>query len=330
MGKQINQYTKTRTAATIQGDDLLGPDSTEDTGTTFESAKMKVSELLAYINANVNNLYNADGSLTGSRNVTLDNHTLSFIQGKIRFKSTGGDIPFSLDNSSGVERVKLEYGTTLDSGSLTLSNTAGDFFSASDGFVSVNGATQGFTEKLGVLGLVRFSSGLGLFNAEPKSTTALNVPNNKTVVSFNNSASYYQLSNEVCVRAVNTDVINFLGIVNGTSLGAFSLATLNGGINNELNLTSYIASTTTTIRNTIYKSISSYYDGSTNNEKEASYAHNITNATTGESQLDFSIAGTDILTLKDTGVLNASNLPTSSAGLVTGDLWNNSGVINII
>ena len=83
MGKQINQYTKTRTAATIQGDDLLGPDSTEDTGTTFESAKMKVSELLAYINANVDNLYRIDGSLTGSRNVTLDSHTLSFVQGKI-------------------------------------------------------------------------------------------------------------------------------------------------------------------------------------------------------------------------------------------------------
>lgn len=133
MGKQINQYTKTRTAATIQGDDLLGPDSTEDTGTTFESAKMKVSELLAYINANVDNLYRIDGSLTGSRNVNLDSHTLSFVQGKIRFKSTGGDIPFSLDNSSGVERVKLEYGTTLDSGSLKLSNTAGDFLDANDG-----------------------------------------------------------------------------------------------------------------------------------------------------------------------------------------------------
>tara|TARA_R110001606_G_scaffold91591_3_gene204268 strand:+ start:18040 stop:18978 length:939 start_codon:yes stop_codon:yes gene_type:complete len=142
MGKQINQYTKTRTAATIQGDDLLGPDSTEDTGTTFESAKMKVSELLAYINANVDNLYRIDGSLTGSRNVTLDSHTLSFVQGKIRFKSTGGDIPFSLDNSSGVERVKLEYGTTLDSGSLTLSNTAGDFFSAIDGEIYF------FTKKL--------------------------------------------------------------------------------------------------------------------------------------------------------------------------------------
>ena len=157
MGKQTNQYTKTRTAATTQSDDLLDIDSTEDTGTTFESAKMKVSELLAYINANVNNLYRIDGSLTGSRNVTLDNHTLSFVQGKIRFKSTGGDIPFSLDNSSGVERVKLEYFTTQDSGSLTLSNAAGNFFNSVDGESIFYDSSGDETLKILADGSVRFS-----------------------------------------------------------------------------------------------------------------------------------------------------------------------------
>lgn len=34
--------------------------------------------------------------------------------------------------------------------------------------------------------------------------------------------------------------------------------------------------------------------------------------------------------LKHTGVLNLANLPTSSAGLVTGDLWRNGNVINIV
>jgi len=45
-------------------------------------------------------------------------------------------------------------------------------------------------------------------------------------------------------------------------------------------------------------------------------------------------AGTDFvaenMTLKHTGVLNLVNLPTSSAGLVTGDLWRNGNVINIV
>ncbi len=36
------------------------------------------------------------------------------------------------------------------------------------------------------------------------------------------------------------------------------------------------------------------------------------------------------MTLKHTGVLNLVNLPTSSAGLVSGDLWRNGNVINIV
>ena len=40
--------------------------------------------------------------------------------------------------------------------------------------------------------------------------------------------------------------------------------------------------------------------------------------------------GTSILELKGMGVVNCSNLPTSSAGLVAGDIWNNAGVLNII
>ena len=38
----------------------------------------------------------------------------------------------------------------------------------------------------------------------------------------------------------------------------------------------------------------------------------------------------EVMRLKDSGVVNMKNLPTSSGGLVAGDLWNNSGVVNII
>lgn len=37
-----------------------------------------------------------------------------------------------------------------------------------------------------------------------------------------------------------------------------------------------------------------------------------------------------LLEVKNNGVINASNLPTSSAGLSSGDIWNNSGVLNIV
>jgi hypothetical protein len=163
---EINEYTKTRTAATIQGDDLLGPDSTEDAGTTFESAKMKVSEFLSYINSSIANLYTSDGTLSDHRNVTLGGKTLSFIQGKIRFKSTGGDIPFSLDNSSGVERVQLKYASGVDTGEIIASNAAGEFFKSSDGITTLSNPSD--IERNLILGIgttkggIEFNSGNAL------------------------------------------------------------------------------------------------------------------------------------------------------------------------
>lgn len=43
-----------------------------------------------------------------------------------------------------------------------------------------------------------------------------------------------------------------------------------------------------------------------------------------------SASNAKLMTLKDSGVLNFSSMPTSSAGLSSGDLWNNSGVVNIV
>ena len=38
----------------------------------------------------------------------------------------------------------------------------------------------------------------------------------------------------------------------------------------------------------------------------------------------------NLFMVKGNGVLNAANLPTSATGLVAGDIWNNSGVLNIV
>jgi len=50
------------------------------------------------------------------------------------------------------------------------------------------------------------------------------------------------------------------------------------------------------------------------------------------NNLDFYAYATSkgVLVLKESGVVNMPNLPTSSTGLSAGDLWNNSGVINIV
>jgi hypothetical protein len=40
--------------------------------------------------------------------------------------------------------------------------------------------------------------------------------------------------------------------------------------------------------------------------------------------------GTEVLRLKKNTNINMPILPTSTTGLVAGDLWNNAGVINIV
>jgi hypothetical protein len=50
----------------------------------------------------------------------------------------------------------------------------------------------------------------------------------------------------------------------------------------------------------------------------------------GASQLVFYTANTPRLTVKANGVINLASIPTVTTGLVTGDLWRNGNVINII
>lgn len=55
----------------------------------------------------------------------------------------------------------------------------------------------------------------------------------------------------------------------------------------------------------------------------------VADASTGLS-LSGIVAGTEQLILKSNGNINMQGLPTSSAGLVAGDLWNDSGSIKIV
>lgn len=53
-----------------------------------------------------------------------------------------------------------------------------------------------------------------------------------------------------------------------------------------------------------------------------------TSATTSLDVVDS--GGTSNFFVKDNGIINMGNIPTSSAGLSSGDLWNNSGVLSIV
>lgn len=54
------------------------------------------------------------------------------------------------------------------------------------------------------------------------------------------------------------------------------------------------------------------------------------NAAGGLNWYNAAAASSPIMTLKTTGVLNVPNMPTSSAGLVAGDLWSDGGTIKIV
>jgi hypothetical protein len=69
---------------------------------------------------------------------------------------------------------------------------------------------------------------------------------------------------------------------------------------------------------------------------QALYASGVTllrgiDATSSNYAVKFQdVSGTDLMTVRNDGIINISSLPTSSAGLSAGDLWNNSNVINIV
>ena len=166
MAKQINQYAKTRTAATLLGDDLFDVDSTEDNGTTYESAKLTLTEFMLYINQNVNTFYLSDGTLTGARTVDSAGFETTF---------DGGDLTVQMDNllddyginvkdSLGVEKARLFFDQVDAAGSLTLSNATTDYLIAQEDHVLIGGAAQVNSETLGVDGRLQITHDNYLFN----------------------------------------------------------------------------------------------------------------------------------------------------------------------
>lgn len=153
MSKQINQYTKTRDRNSIQTEDLLDLDSTDDKGGAYESAKLSVSELSQYI-ANIFTFYRLDGSFPSG-----ETRTVNFNSGKLRFEA-GGDVElrgiglsdygFIVQNLNNLQRAKLGTDDSLDTGILSLSDANGEFLNASEGKVGIGVSSP--TAKLQVKG----------------------------------------------------------------------------------------------------------------------------------------------------------------------------------
>lgn len=137
MGDKISQYTKDATSDPIKGLDLMDM-SNEDGGGGFDdSKKIKVDELMAYINLNVSNLYILDGTLSGKRTVDMSGNDLIFDNGLIISKSDNiSDNGFLIHDDLDSSRASFKYDVGLDSAVFELENSAGTFFT------SINGETR--------------------------------------------------------------------------------------------------------------------------------------------------------------------------------------------
>lgn len=155
MSKQINQYTKIRTSGNVTSDDLMDLDSTDDGGSTYESAKITVANFLAYINTNVNNIYTADGTILADRTLTANTNFTKWLGGDVAIQMADEtfDYGFLVRDVSATERARLGYDQATSSGELILSSLAeSNYFVAQDGRLLI-GTPSISTAKVHIKGL---------------------------------------------------------------------------------------------------------------------------------------------------------------------------------
>ncbi len=320
MAKQINQYTKVRTESTVQLADLLDFDSTDDVGVTYESARITVKEFRDYLRNSIPTLYSQDGSIGGNRIVDLGSNTLGLIDGNV-----------GIGTSTPTAKLHVETSTSAGANNaLLVSNNISDLLTVKDdGFVGIGTSTQSSSEILNINGRVKLSA-IGANGTDASVGVALRTSLNSTAISFGTTggAALYQQGGNVRLSspAANSALKFELGLTKALDLQQGTAP----NFNTELKLNHLGALVSDPIRNTDLQLISGYWDGAASQDKTASLLHNITSAPSGDSQLEAIIGATQLMILKDTGVINMPNLPTSLTGLVAGDIWNNSGVLTIV
>jgi hypothetical protein len=207
MSKQINQYTKTRTSGTFQNDDLLDFDSTEDSGTTYESAKSTILQFINYIKTQLVTFYTSDGSLTGNRTIDCSGNYTKFDGGNIHIDVNDEitDRYLIVNDISDTEVVKLGYDNNTDSALLLMENTTGNYFTVNDGELSFNDD-------------VLYADGVGL-NIGTNIGTATNRLNIKTEGSVN-PISVYEDEGSAGVAGQNNSIEFFYNdSLNAKTLG---------------------------------------------------------------------------------------------------------------
>jgi len=140
MAEKISQYTADGTSNPIQAEDYLDFSNYDGVSAYDVSKKILVSELIAYINSNVDNIYNSNGTLSEDREVTAATNYTRWTGGDIinRMADEVSDYAFLIQDSSNGEKGRLGYDQATVSGNLSLSNISGEYFSANNGILALN------------------------------------------------------------------------------------------------------------------------------------------------------------------------------------------------
>lgn len=138
MSEKISQYSADAASDPIKSEDLLDF-SNEDGAAAYDvSKKIKVSEFLTYLNANINSYYNSSGSIDSLRTIVANGFDTLWRGGglTIQMNDLITDYALKINDSTSTERARLGYDQATSSAIFSLSNTVGEYFSANDGNVS--------------------------------------------------------------------------------------------------------------------------------------------------------------------------------------------------
>ena len=264
------------------------------------------------------NFATTDLSLTGART-----HNLSTFEAKLE----NGQVTIEgKDTLSSSKALLVTDGDTVPSELLTVFN---------DGKIAIGKTTASF--------------GLDVEHSTPGGGVVLNIVNSSTST---NSSSGMRLrspsgaNNGYISVAQNTMTSSNFALNNAFNFQAGSGTDMTFALSSHLNSFSFFSNGLSESDKILELSADSanaitYLDfGSTNSTtsyyNQSRIQSQLTTTTAGseDSEMTFQTSNAGTLTsqmiIKANGVINMPNLPTSSAGLVAGDLWNNSGVINIV
>lgn len=166
MGEKISGYTADATSNPIKTVDLLDF-SNEDGAAAYDvSKKILVSEFITFLNGTINNVYNANDTLTGPRTITAATNFLKQLGGDVIVETIDeiSDYAFLIQDASQAERGRFGLDVGTGSAILTMNTISGEWFSAVDEVVNIN------TDILHVN-----ATNIGMGTASPLSSNLLDV-----------------------------------------------------------------------------------------------------------------------------------------------------------